>query len=310
MAASTAFNNIVNLVQSSNLNFKLQLSPFSANICLKKTLVKDRSGFPTLPHKTHSESTGSAEFAALAAKNLTLKSELNQKEQKIKELLEIVDNLENKNQSLENLVDNKNKEITIADKVKKEAVAKLNKKLNEVKLEFKKEKEVIMKANKTELEERKIVDVELREKLENLENENLKLKDVLYGCPECGLYSCECDDLENGENDYTHTLSTSPPSSPPEGTSLAARPLPPRPCPSSPSPWTPPPTPPCEGCGGINYGPSPGSLCTLCIPPLEIKPCSSSPSWTPPGTPPRHRLGTASMNNNNSDNHEDSMPIN
>ena len=189
MAATTAFNSIVNLVQSSNLNFKLQLSPFSANISLKKTLVKDRSGFPSLPRNvTHSESTGSAEFAALAAKNLKLKNELNQKEQKIKELLEIVDNLENKNKNLEKLIDNKNKEVTMADKVKKEAVAKLNKKLSELKLEFKKEKEVIMKANETELEERKIIDVQLREKLDNLENENLKLKDVLYGCPECGLY--------------------------------------------------------------------------------------------------------------------------
>ena len=92
MAASTAFNNIINLVQSSNLNFKLQLSPFLANISLQKTLVKDKSGFPSLPHMTQSESTDSAEVAALAAKNSKLENELNQKEQEIKEPLEIVDN--------------------------------------------------------------------------------------------------------------------------------------------------------------------------------------------------------------------------
>ena len=67
-------------------------------------------------------------------------------------------------------------------------------------------------------------------------------------------------------------IETSTPSSPPDSTSLplAARLLPPGPCSSSPSPWRLSPAPPCEGCGGINYGPSPGSPCTLCLPPLEI----------------------------------------
>ena len=45
MAASKAFNKILDCVKSSNLNFCLQLSPFSANISLKKTLVKDKAGF-------------------------------------------------------------------------------------------------------------------------------------------------------------------------------------------------------------------------------------------------------------------------
>ena len=113
-----------------------------------------------------------------------------------------------------------------------------------------------------------------------------------YGCPECGLYSCECDDQENEENYYN---SSSPLASP---TSVACS-FQDTPCPSLPTQWTPPPTPPCAGCGGINFGPSPGSLCMVCIPPLDIKPPpdnSSSPSHTPPGTPPppQHRLGTAS----------------
>ena len=45
MAASKAFDKILDCVKSSNLNFCLQLSPFSANISLKKTLVKDKAGF-------------------------------------------------------------------------------------------------------------------------------------------------------------------------------------------------------------------------------------------------------------------------
>ena len=44
MSASQAFDKIIEHVKLSNLNFCLQLSPFSANICLKKTLIKDKGG--------------------------------------------------------------------------------------------------------------------------------------------------------------------------------------------------------------------------------------------------------------------------
>ena len=278
MAAAIAFNNIVNLVQSSNLNFKLQLSPFSANISLKKTLVKDKSGFPSLP--PHVDILGSAaEVADLASKKLKLENELVLKEKKIQELLKIVENLENENQTLKNINDIKTREIEVADEVKREEVSKLNKQLNDVKHAFKKEKHELLQDFKTEQEEKKKIDIEIREKLIILEDENLKLKDVLYGCPECGLHSCECCDLEN---------TSSPPASP----TLAAD----RSCPSSPSPWTPPPTPPCVGCGGINFGPCPSSLCFACIPPLQIKQpesSSSSPSRTPPGTPPHCIFGNS-----------------
>ena len=44
MAASHMFENILDQVKSSNLNFHLQLSPFSAIISLKKSWVKDKTG--------------------------------------------------------------------------------------------------------------------------------------------------------------------------------------------------------------------------------------------------------------------------
>ena len=287
MAAETAFNNIVKLVQSSRLNFKLQLSPFSANISLKKTLVKDKSGFPSLP--PHVDIPDSAEVADrdLASKNLKLKNELVQNEKKIEELLEMVENLENENQKLKNLNDNKTREINVADEVKREEVSKLNKQLDDVKHAFKKEKGELLNNFNTEMEEKKKIDIEIRKKLDILEEENLKLKDVLYGCPECGLYTCECCDLENEGTNYTQSHPCSPPASP----TLAADGS----CPTSPSPWTPPPTPPCVGCGGINFGPCPSSLCFACIPPLEIKQpeSSCSPSRTPPGTPPQGLFGNS-----------------
>ena len=49
MAAYKTFDQILECVKSSNLNFCLQLSPFSANISIKKTAVKDKSGVPLTP---------------------------------------------------------------------------------------------------------------------------------------------------------------------------------------------------------------------------------------------------------------------
>ena len=50
MVASKTFEDILNTVKNSNLNFHLQLSPFSAIISLKKSLVCDKSGSPLLPN--------------------------------------------------------------------------------------------------------------------------------------------------------------------------------------------------------------------------------------------------------------------
>ena len=46
MAASRTFDSILQQVQSSNLNFQLQISPFAANISLKRSPIRDRNGAP------------------------------------------------------------------------------------------------------------------------------------------------------------------------------------------------------------------------------------------------------------------------
>ena len=52
----------------------------------------------------------------------------------------------------------------------------------------------------TKQNDEKVRDIfNLEEKLDALE-ENMKLKDVLYGCCECGMYTCECDDAVSEEN--------------------------------------------------------------------------------------------------------------
>ena len=57
MAASAMFDSIINQVRSSNLNFQMQMTPFSATIVIKKTLIKDTSGFHVIPstYKNHEE---------------------------------------------------------------------------------------------------------------------------------------------------------------------------------------------------------------------------------------------------------------
>ena len=57
MAASAMFDSIINQVRSSNLNFQMQMTPFSATIVIKKTLIKDTSGVHVIPstYKNHEE---------------------------------------------------------------------------------------------------------------------------------------------------------------------------------------------------------------------------------------------------------------
>ena len=78
MVANKSFDNILEQITTSNLNFHLQMSPFSALISLKKSPVKDKSGallLPQAPIPSFSK-TSEATIAALAAKNLQLEADL------------------------------------------------------------------------------------------------------------------------------------------------------------------------------------------------------------------------------------------
>ena len=55
-----------------------------------------------------------------------------------------------------------------------------------------------------------------------MENENIKLKDILYGCCECGMYTYECEDFVNEDDDCSQAqlqLATPPPPAPQPSTS-------------------------------------------------------------------------------------------
>ena len=75
MLASDAFETLIDQIRNSNLNFHLQMSPFSAQISLRKSLVTDKTGVPRLPRTNIHPANGSSnvnlgsDITALAAKN-------------------------------------------------------------------------------------------------------------------------------------------------------------------------------------------------------------------------------------------------
>ena len=77
MLASITFDKILKEIQSSNLNFRCQVSPFSAVISLKKSLVKERNGFVRLPPRvTASKEYDHTALAALEKRNMKLEEDL------------------------------------------------------------------------------------------------------------------------------------------------------------------------------------------------------------------------------------------
>ena len=79
MLASQAFNNnILDKIQSSNLNFQLQVLPFSAHIPLSKSSVKDKEGALLLPPPLQNYTLPwyKADLKDLEVKNLKLENDL------------------------------------------------------------------------------------------------------------------------------------------------------------------------------------------------------------------------------------------
>jgi hypothetical protein len=174
MVASRTFENILEQIQGSDLNFQIQISPFSALISLKKSLIKDKSGVPLLPPSSQ-DPASSKEIAALATKNIMLEKKLNSlqreyenavddseaahrtikslEKESIKmeanndlaeELLEKnfeTQQIKQENNYLKIKIGNQNEDISTlktSNKIQKDINDKLHKELNETKIRFKK----------------------------------------------------------------------------------------------------------------------------------------------------------------------------
>ena len=81
MEASNTFENLLLQVKSSNLNFKIELSPFSAFISVKKSFIKDKSGNPHILMSPHADSNL---LHLLRKENLDLSQQIREHEIAIK----------------------------------------------------------------------------------------------------------------------------------------------------------------------------------------------------------------------------------
>ena len=89
MVAKQTFQQIIEQIQVSNLNFQLELSPFSARISLRKSLVKDKFGnflFPQTSHHTPSTTTSNYLIQELEHKNSLLIDQNELLQEEIKKL--------------------------------------------------------------------------------------------------------------------------------------------------------------------------------------------------------------------------------
>jgi hypothetical protein len=49
MAADLTFYSVLHQIQTNNLHFKIEMTPFPATIILKKTILKDKNGIAANP---------------------------------------------------------------------------------------------------------------------------------------------------------------------------------------------------------------------------------------------------------------------
>ena len=186
MLASNAFENIIDQIRTSNLNFQLQMSPFSACISLKRSLVKEKSGAFLLPPAAPESPSSESEIAALAKKNLELENKLVEMNEKyaraVNDCLKVTLKLEEheknnikkepddeeltvglKNDLNSVIVDNKKYRDIVREheeeidhlrrtvKVKEEIAKNLNKQMRDFKLKVEKENVLANKRNKAEV---------------------------------------------------------------------------------------------------------------------------------------------------------------
>ena len=144
MAACEAFDKVINCVRTSNLNFSLQLSPFSANFSVKKTIVKDKAGL-YITRQTSSDSVNQN------LENIELLGKVNDLESIIKDLKLCLEKCELDCQNAHNTIKRLENELVI--KKEKSRAEEYNLKDN----------------NKHELEKKSL-------KISNLQEENKSLR--------------------------------------------------------------------------------------------------------------------------------------
>ena len=110
MQASNMFNDILDKVRNSSLNFNIQMSPFTATISLKKLLAKDRSGAyiqPTFSYSMAPTPDKNLEMYMIKSENIKLRNEVNYLKESNQKLTSELDVIKRNIQGIE--IDNEKK---------------------------------------------------------------------------------------------------------------------------------------------------------------------------------------------------------
>ena len=154
MLASQTFDQIIDSVQKSNLNFQLQVSPFSAYISLKKSLVKDKSGSLLLPQKSppltvsSPQPSSNSESAKLIIKINELESALVIQKNRYEDAVKDNEVTNQKLKDTEKKVVDENRKLEIEKKALRQEIKTYVAKLEDKVLEVKKLKNDIDEQNK------------------------------------------------------------------------------------------------------------------------------------------------------------------
>ena len=189
MAAAKAFDKILDCVKSSNLNFCIQLSPFSANISLKKTLVKNKAGFYLIPADDPILRTHEIENIELRKKVsdlehviADLKSRLGESETKCDHAYQTIHRLEGEARIKQENIDTKESDLNkaLADHLEKKTIEissleeekkQLQAKIHDIQISLKNSISAATRLKKEVIDNRNNHEKELRLTTKNLKSE-------------------------------------------------------------------------------------------------------------------------------------------
>ena len=219
MLALNTYESVIDQIRSSGLNFQLQLSPFSAQISLKRSLVKERSGVLRCPpplkkepsvhdHENWRENLSNNQIESFKNELNKLIIENTKCNEKLKEQEAEICTLKIENTKCEETLKEKEAEIFDLEKivkVKNEVANRLNQQLRELKIKHETEIVSIKKMHKAEVKSwKKELGEERREKVnieKKLEEVNLVKNEVIAGkseqkSPKVSAYD-DCHDTSN-----------------------------------------------------------------------------------------------------------------
>ena len=187
MVAAKSFDQILHQITSSSLNYHLQVTPYSAIISLKKSLLNDKSGYPMQPRPN--QALDNVHHQELIVKNLKLQAELQMLKERNEELIKESDYNHETIKGLLGTVKEKEDIIYKLEKANQTArlvADRLNKALTDTRVSFEQEKNIILKEHKVDIKSWKKDlgkarqnQIKLEKKLELLQNTNIYKETVI-----------------------------------------------------------------------------------------------------------------------------------